>query len=91
MDEVLFNYKANKFGVRIEEDKKKVITLVLTHMDVNGILLLESASKVGKHIRLVNKLNKIYVIINKDKCKNWKVDLMMLIDNYNAGENNEKK
>lgn len=91
MDEVLFNYKANKFGIRIEEDKKKVVTLALTHMNVNGILLLESASKVGKHIRLVNKLNKIYVIINKDKCENWKADLMMLVDNYNAGENNEKK
>lgn len=82
MDEVLFNAKASDFGMKLVDEKKNIITIEITRDNIEGIKLLEAATKVGRHVRLVSKLTKIYVIIDRSKSENWKEDLLELIKLY---------
>ncbi len=82
MNEVLFNARVSKFGMRLVEEKKSAITIEITRENINGIKLLESATKVGRHMRLLNKLSKIYVIIDRSRTADWKQDLLQLIKLY---------
>lgn len=84
MKEVLFNVKSAQFGLSMVEDKKNAVTLEIIKENINGIKLLESATRVGRQIRFVNKQTKIYVIIDKGKSIDWKADLVELINLYNS-------
>ncbi|MFV0425115.1 MAG: transcription-repair coupling factor [Bacilli bacterium] len=82
MKDVLFNVKINNFGLKKIEEKKLLITLEFTRNNIDGIKLLEAATKVGRQVRLVNKMSKIYVIIDRGKTSCWKDDLLELINIY---------
>ncbi len=83
MKQVLFDAKVKGFGVIKIDSEQRYVKLLLNHLDIDGAKLLQAVNYVGRHIRLTNRQNAIYIIIDKNKCENWKEDVIKLINEYN--------
>ncbi len=83
MNEVLFDVKVKSNHIIKIDQNKKMVKVLLNPVDIDGAAVLASINKIGRHFRMINKLNEYYLTIDITKTDDWQKDLISYIDFYN--------
>ncbi len=83
LENVFFENYLTEFGFAKLRHEKNLVKAKLLKDDIDGVCILQAASKTSREIKLLNTHDGVELVINKQKVLDYQKLLLNFIDNYN--------
>ncbi len=82
MDDVMFNLVVETSHIQKISEDKNFVKATLDIEQIDGAKVMDVIKQLGRHFRVLNKVQTVYLTIDKTSCDNWKGEILKYIYLY---------